>query len=184
MTERNCLCSYVGNSDGEVRPSPMDYFRVSLEKENSDIQNGPNQSTMKEETSRLKLISMEQVSWHDRQDDCWIIICDYVYDCTEFIKKHPGGADVLLEYAGRDATLAFVGTGHSETAKQMLSRYIIGELPVNEKIFQRVGGIRIIQIHSTEKTWWIWIFIWSQFEWQFYDIFILRLWQRFVLVLW
>ncbi|KAF7994043.1 hypothetical protein HCN44_011312 [Aphidius gifuensis] len=92
----------------------------------------------------LKIITMEEVAWHDQSDNCWIIIYDYVYDCTKFIEQHPGGHDVILEYAGRDATLAFVGTGHSDNAKKIMEKYLIGELPFNERLFRIPGGIKTI----------------------------------------
>lgn len=91
----------------------------------------------------IRTISLDEVAWHDTMDDCWLVIYDYVYDCTDFLKNHPGGEDILLEYAGRDATLAFVGTGHSKFARQALERYFIGELPPNERIFRVPGGIQI-----------------------------------------
>lgn len=92
----------------------------------------------------LKIITIEEVSWHDQSDDCWIIIYDYVYDCTKFIEQHPGGHEVILEYAGRDATLAFVGTGHSDDAKKIMEKYLIGELPFTERLFRIPGGIKTI----------------------------------------
>ncbi|XP_008559554.1 uncharacterized protein LOC103579799 isoform X2 [Microplitis demolitor] len=92
----------------------------------------------------LKKITLEELSWHDTIDDCWIAIYDYIYDCTEFIKKHPGGGDVLSEYAGRDGTLAFISTGHSKLANNLLDKYLIGELPVHERLFRREDGIKII----------------------------------------
>ena len=39
-----------------------------------------------------------------------------VYDVTSFLGRHPGGEDVLLEYLGYDATMAFRGVGHSAAA--------------------------------------------------------------------
>ena len=50
------------------------------------------------------------------------MIYDKVYDVTEFLSSHPGGEDVLLEYLGYDATLAFRGVGHSKAAVRMLKR--------------------------------------------------------------
>lgn len=91
----------------------------------------------------LRTINLEEVSWHDTPDDCWLVIHDYVYDCTEFLKNHPGGQDVLLEYAGRDATLPFIGTGHSAVARTVLDRYKIGELPPKERIFRTPGGVKV-----------------------------------------
>ena len=50
------------------------------------------------------------------------MIYDKVYDVTEFFGSHPGGEDVILEYVGYDATLAFRGVGHSKGAVNMLKR--------------------------------------------------------------
>ncbi|KAK6619077.1 hypothetical protein RUM44_003459 [Polyplax serrata] len=81
----------------------------------------------------LREIDLHQVSWHDQPDDCWIVLYDRVYDVTEFLQEHPGGLDVLLEYAGRDATLAYRGFGHSAQAWQILQKYLIGVLPEKER---------------------------------------------------
>lgn len=91
----------------------------------------------------LRTINLNEVAWHDTVDSCWIVIRDFVYDCTDFLKNHPGGSDVILEYAGRDATLAFIGTGHSSAAIHSLKRYLIGELPVEERIFRVPNGLKI-----------------------------------------
>jgi len=109
---------------------------------------------MKERRRRLKpskeksregtrTITLDEISCHDAVDDCWLVICDYVYDCTEFLRNHPGGQDVLMEYAGRDATLAFVDTGHSAVARTSLDRYKIGELPPEERIFRIPDGVKL-----------------------------------------
>lgn len=94
-------------------------------------------------SEELKTINLDEVAWHDTVDNCWVVIYDFVYDCTDFLKNHPGGSDVILEYAGRDATLAFVGTGHSRAARLSLERYLIGELPQAERIFRVQNGVRV-----------------------------------------
>lgn len=83
--------------------------------------------------------SLEQVSWHDRQDDCWIVLNDRVYNVTKLVDSHPGGFDVIMEYAGRDATLAFRSVGHSLDAIEQVDEFLVGILPPNERIFQRLG---------------------------------------------
>ncbi|KAG7207544.1 hypothetical protein KM043_009173 [Ampulex compressa] len=98
----------------------------------------------KDDRKRLRTINLDEVAWHDTADSCWLVIDDYVYDCTDFLDSHPGGRDVLLEYAGRDATLAFIGTGHSRAAIKSLENYIIGELPPEERIFRVPGGLKIV----------------------------------------
>ncbi|XP_018574981.1 cytochrome b5-like [Anoplophora glabripennis] len=90
-----------------------------------------------------KTFSLEEVSWHDTLGDCWIIIYDRIYDVTDFLQEHPGGADILLDYAGRDATVAFRGSGHSSHAIRTLERFCIGELPLAERIFRKPCGFRL-----------------------------------------
>ncbi|XP_071449707.1 uncharacterized protein [Hetaerina americana] len=92
---------------------------------------------------RLPIITLEEVSWHDTHQDCWVVINDRVYDVTEFLFEHPGGEDVLLEHGGRDASFAFTGAGHSAAAVRALDRYLVGILPESERIFcpqSRSGG--------------------------------------------
>lgn len=48
--------------------------------------------------------------------------------------KHPGDKDVILEYAGFDATIAF--RGHSHYALMSLKSYEIGELPEKECLYR------------------------------------------------
>ncbi|XP_046398522.1 cytochrome b5 type B-like [Ischnura elegans] len=84
---------------------------------------------------RLPIITLEEVSWHDTHQDCWVVINDRVYDVTEFLFEHPGGEDVLLEHGGRDASFAFTGAGHSAAAVRALDRYLVGILPESERIF-------------------------------------------------
>ncbi|XP_058814851.1 uncharacterized protein LOC131678634 [Topomyia yanbarensis] len=86
-----------------------------------------------------KQITLDEVSYHDTPNDCWIVLFDRVYDITGFLELHPGGHDVLLENAGRDATIAFNGSGHSKAAFASLKMYEIGELPLKECIYRCTG---------------------------------------------
>lgn len=89
----------------------------------------------------LKVIPLSEVACHDQLDDCWMVIYDYVYDCTKFLKNHPGGQDILFEYAGRDASFGFLSTGHSKMATRLLENFLIGALPYSERLFRIPGGI-------------------------------------------
>ncbi|KAF2483898.1 FMN-dependent dehydrogenase-domain-containing protein [Neohortaea acidophila] len=51
-----------------------------------------------------QLISTQEVARHNNPSDCWIVIDDQVWDVTAFAPEHPGGANLLLKYAGQDAT--------------------------------------------------------------------------------
>jgi len=47
------------------------------------------------------------------------------YDITDFIKKHPGGKDVLIEYNGKDIEQVMIENEHSAHAFSKLEKYKI-----------------------------------------------------------
>ncbi|ETS84318.1 hypothetical protein PFICI_02343 [Pestalotiopsis fici W106-1] len=52
------------------------------------------------------MLTAADVAKHDSKESCWVIVAGFVYDVTEFLNNHPGGAASILRYAGRmkDAT--------------------------------------------------------------------------------
>lgn len=44
------------------------------------------------------------VAKHNTRDSCWVILYGNVWDVTEFLPNHPGGANIILKLAGTDAT--------------------------------------------------------------------------------
>jgi L-lactate dehydrogenase (cytochrome) len=50
----------------------------------------------------------EEVSLHNNRSSCWVIIRGEAYDMTDFLTEHPAGPEIILKYAGRDATEEFV----------------------------------------------------------------------------
>ncbi|KAG6736723.1 hypothetical protein POTOM_060388 [Populus tomentosa] len=74
-----------------------------------------------------KTFSMAEVKKHNSADSAWIIVHGHVYDCTRFLKDHPGGTDSILINAGTDCTEEFDAI-HSDKAKKMLEDHRIGEL--------------------------------------------------------
>ena len=66
---------------------------------------------------------------HDHKSDAWVVIQDSVYDVTKFKDKHPGGADVIMTRAGKDATKKFTKANHPIHAiEETLPKYKIGEM--------------------------------------------------------
>lgn len=65
--------------------------------------------------------------------DVLIIIHNKVYDVTHFLEEHPGGEEILLKYAGKDATEAFEEVDHSPLALNLLQEYEIGPLQFAKK---------------------------------------------------
>ncbi|KAG6511813.1 nitrate reductase [NADH]-like [Zingiber officinale] len=74
-----------------------------------------------------KQYTMSEVRKHASRDSAWIVVHGHVYDCTAFVKEHPGGADSILINAGADCTEEFDAI-HSDKAKALLDVYRIGEL--------------------------------------------------------
>ncbi|EFY86738.1 hypothetical protein J3458_021908 [Metarhizium acridum] len=73
-------------------------------------------------------IEAATVAEHNKPGDCWIIVHGKVYDVTRYSQDHPGGADVLVEAAGTDATHEFDNAGHSEDAWDIMKPCLVGNL--------------------------------------------------------
>jgi acyl-lipid (8-3)-desaturase len=58
------------------------------------------------EGKRVVVYTPLEVSKHCFQDDCWVIIDNRVYDVTEYVPRHPGGAMIYVN-AGGDCTQLF-----------------------------------------------------------------------------
>ncbi|KAK4276776.1 hypothetical protein QN277_014884 [Acacia crassicarpa] len=73
--------------------------------------------------------SISEVKNHTSPDSAWIIVHGFVYDCTRFLREHPGGPETILNNAGTDCTQEFEAV-HSDEATKMLEEYRIGELVI------------------------------------------------------
>jgi cytochrome b involved in lipid metabolism len=77
--------------------------------------------------------SLDEVSQHNQENDCWLVIDKKVYEVTKFVSGHPG-RKAILEGCGKDATQLFetrpMGskTAHSEVARRLMSKFLIGEI--------------------------------------------------------
>ncbi|KAJ5637793.1 hypothetical protein N7490_007672 [Penicillium lividum] len=58
-------------------------------------------------------LTKEDIEQHNSRNSCWVAIRGGVYDVTDFLDSHPGGANVILRCAGKDATKEFDSV-HSE----------------------------------------------------------------------
>jgi len=54
-----------------------------------------------------KVLSMEEVAKHNTKEDCWVVLYGKAYDLSKFAKVHPGGAKLITDAAGMDATKIF-----------------------------------------------------------------------------
>ncbi|KAL6814150.1 FMN-dependent dehydrogenase domain-containing protein [Trichoderma afarasin] len=53
------------------------------------------------------VLTGSDVAKHNDEKSCWVIIHGKAYDVTEFLPEHPGGEEIILKYAGKDATEEF-----------------------------------------------------------------------------
>jgi cytochrome b involved in lipid metabolism len=84
--------------------------------------------------------SIEDVSIHNTEDDCWMIFEDSVYDLTEYIDSHDIYMDIR-DWCGKDMTEDFitkdgVGRDHKPFSYELLEEYKIGEIGEDEITIQ------------------------------------------------
>ncbi|KAG8933662.1 hypothetical protein FRC01_007802 [Tulasnella sp. 417] len=78
-------------------------------------------------TDEKKVITFAQLQEHSSRDDLYILIHGKVYAASKFLDEHPGGDEVILAEAGKDATEAFEDVGHSDEARDVLNGLYIGD---------------------------------------------------------
>ncbi|KAF8929804.1 hypothetical protein BGZ58_008678 [Dissophora ornata] len=74
-----------------------------------------------------KTFTTADLSQHSSKNSLYLAVGGKVYDCTGFIDEHPGGEEVLLDEAGKDATESFEDVGHSEEARDIMNKMYVGE---------------------------------------------------------
>ncbi|KAI8911218.1 FAD binding domain-containing protein [Powellomyces hirtus] len=75
-----------------------------------------------------KEYSLDEVSKHNTEKDCWVVVNGQVLDATHFLKDHPGGKKAIMLYAGRDATEEFNMLHKPEVVAKYAPETIIGAL--------------------------------------------------------
>ena len=81
----------------------------------------------REDKIMKKKYSIEEVKKHNKVTDGWMVYENKVYNVTSFIKKHPG-ALAIKKGLGKDATKIFDAVGHSDRARRIMNKYLIGRL--------------------------------------------------------
>ena len=79
-------------------------------------------------------LSSQEIAKHNNANDCWMVIGGKVYDVTNVINSHPGGAVTILNHCGQESTTAFnakdrfPGKLHSSFAQVLLGNYLLGDI--------------------------------------------------------
>jgi cytochrome b involved in lipid metabolism len=74
-------------------------------------------------------LTMAEVAKHNDETSCWTVVDGNVYDLTDFVGKHKGGADKILGLCGADGTNFFKQQhGGQEKPAGVLERLLKGKL--------------------------------------------------------
>ncbi|GAA5904352.1 hypothetical protein JCM5296_005264 [Sporobolomyces johnsonii] len=87
--------------------------------------------TAQRTVKRNRIYTREDVEAHTSPKDCWVIHNNKIYDVSGFLEDHPGGDDLVLQYAGKDITAVMadpVEHSHSDSAYNVLHEYQVGRL--------------------------------------------------------
>jgi len=80
--------------DGGVLPAPFKYLHPGW----------PVCRPHDPKVANMGHIDGAEVAKHDNKKSCWIVLDSNVYDVTNFISDHPGGAPIILRNAGTVCT--------------------------------------------------------------------------------
>ena len=72
-----------------------------------------------------KTVSWEELRVHNSPNDLWVSIDGCAYDLSSWLGQHPGGALVLANAAGKDATQAFLAY-HPARVRERLPALCVG----------------------------------------------------------
>jgi 4-hydroxysphinganine ceramide fatty acyl 2-hydroxylase len=79
----------------------------------------------------LPTFTLAEVESHNSKKSCFVTLGKNVYDVTDFVDSHPGGADLVLDYAGKDITDILedeASHAHSQAAYEVLEDSLVGFL--------------------------------------------------------
>jgi len=125
-----------------------------------------------------KIVSLDELRQHTTKESLWILINQKVYNVTNFIDEHPGGDEVMLSEAGKDATEAFEDVGHSDEARALLPGLLVGDFEkgpneVKAKVYQSTAAAAAME-NAVEKTSSVSYLLplaalFAYFAWRFYS---------------
>ncbi|KAJ9662094.1 hypothetical protein H2198_001636 [Neophaeococcomyces mojaviensis] len=81
-----------------------------------------------------KSYTTSEVAKHNKEKDMLIIVDDSVYDVSEFVNEHPGGAKILKRVAGKDATKQFWKYHNEGVLKKYAPKLKVGTVKETAKL--------------------------------------------------
>lgn len=91
------------------------------------------------DSPKLGIPASEVVKHNSLETGIWVVLNNQVYDLTDFLSSHPGGAKIIMKYAGKDASLIFNKFHAPDVIKKFLSPEkclgpLLGEMELAEDI--------------------------------------------------
>lgn len=77
----------------------------------------------------LPTFTPAEVAAHNTEKSCYVTLGSKVYDVTSFVDDHPGGGDLIMEYAGKDVSEIMrdvVSHEHTDAAYEILDECLVG----------------------------------------------------------
>ena len=108
-----------------------------------------------------KTMTLSEVATHNSQSDCFQVINNKVYDLTNYMSQHPGGAEEIIAYCGKEATAAYDsirrGRGHSSNADSLLADLYVADLGSSNTVSPDSGntssnGAAVTNVVSTTSS--------------------------------
>jgi len=92
-----------------------------------------------------KIVTYEELKQNSTKNSLYVLLHEKVYDVTKFIDEHPGGDDVILAEAAKDATQAFEDVGHSDEARELLPGLLVGD-------FEKDGALKLTTLKASTSS--------------------------------
>ncbi|KAI1364551.1 inositolphosphorylceramide-B C-26 hydroxylase [Xylaria arbuscula] len=92
----------------------------------------------------LPTLTQSEVESHNSAKSCYVTVGSKVYDVTDFLDAHPGGAELILDWAGKDITEIVKDEDshtHSDAAYEVLDDAHVAFV-VTEKLAPKTEGHR------------------------------------------
>jgi len=99
----------------------------------------------------------DEVQSHNTKKSCYVTIGSRVYDVTSFVDDHPGGGDLILEYAGKDVEEIMkdeISHAHSEAAYEILDECLVGFVatePIMKAVTDSTHPDQIVPLPPTKE---------------------------------
>ena len=80
-------------------------------------------------TKTIPTLPEADVASHNTKESCYVTLGAKVYDITPFLEDHPGGGDLIVDYAGKDVRDIMgdeISHFHSDAAYEILDDHFVG----------------------------------------------------------